>query len=178
MFSQHNDNYKRVRLGTCNKTIDQAGCLLCGVAEALDTHAGPMDPARLNRWLNLNGGYVHGCDFVFGSVAGLGLRCVLVADYRDAPADIDTLRRYVAGGYVVLVAVNFNPWGKYQEHWLLACGLEHGDLECLDPWIEQGANAYVGVLSHYARPTWDLADAIYRYAVYDFDNRIAGRTAF
>lgn len=177
-YSQRDDNHCRVHLGTSQRTINQDGCLLCDIATALNRYCDPTNPAKLNRWLCLNNGYINQNRFVFNSVDTLGMRLALIADYRKAPANVDELQHYIYRGYIVIVSVAFNPYRKGAEHWLLACGFDNQDLTCIDPWVMPSENPYVGILSHYSKPSWNLARTVLRFAAYDFDQRDIEQTAF
>lgn len=157
-----------MRLGTSTLTLGQAGCLVTAAAEMLRRAGWDVDPARLNRWLALNRGFVNGSAFVFGALerAAEGVALVAVRDWSRVAADVDELRAWLAAGYGVLVQVLWDPADDRSQHWLLALAWrDEGcmpDLLVHDPWL----GTSVPLLLRYARMDWDLARAIYRAAAY------------
>lgn len=171
MFSQRDPNYSEVRLGTSSQTIGSAGCLLCDFAQALDSLHIYMTPPQLNRYLANGEGYVQKNRIVYAAFAPLGLELVKAVDCTHGLCDDVELLRFVGLCYIVMVKVSFRPWGLYREHWLLASEPTGEDIECLDPWVLPGSNPRVGILTHYGRPSWDLARAVYGYIAFDYRGR-------
>lgn len=169
MYSQRDPRWSSIRLGTSTRTIGQDGCLLCCVAAMLQGAGNLLDPARLNRWLCLNGGYTNGNRFVFASVEPLGAQLHALYDWRKSPADIGKLVVLYQTGYCLILEVNFHPWGKFTSHWV---GLVDAgdDFEIQDPWLPPSdIYSTISLLATYARPTQGLEQAIYRAVAYDVE---------
>jgi len=169
MYSQKDPRWANIRLGTSSRTIGQEGCLLCCVAEMLRNTATRTDPARLNRWLSLNAGYIGGNRFVFRSVDPLGTHYVATYDWQKALADTVVLQGLWEDGLHLLLEVNFNPYGKFISHWVSV--LDVGtDIEILDPWLPPD-DCYnpISLLASYAKPTQELGHVIYRAVAYQVD---------
>jgi hypothetical protein len=178
MFSQNDLRWKWIRLGSSQHTIGSAGCLLCCIAGALEFTDNPMDPARLNRWLNLHGGYVRECDIVFNAVEALGLRLVVVQNWEDVKADVVSMRQYIDDGYAVAIKVDKHPSSSsFQQHWLLAHTVLGHDVLVYDPWTYHRSHPPQSLLAYYALPAWSLARAVYGMAVWDHPKREEARGA-
>jgi len=169
MYSQKDPRWSSIRLGTSTRTIAQEGCLLCCVAEMLRNTATRTDPARLNRWLSLNAGYIGGNRFVFRSVDPLGAHYIATYDWQKALADVSILQELWAEGYYVILEVNFNPWGKFVNHWVSVVDVGVV-IEVHDPWLPPDyVLDTIDLLASYAKPTQDFGHAIYRAVAYRVD---------
>ena len=169
MYSQKDPRWSFIRLGTSTRTIAQDGCLICCVADMLRSTATRTDPARLNRWLTLNCGYVDSNRFMFASIESLGAELIAVHDWQKALADVNMVRSYFEDGFHVILEINFNPYGKFISHWVSV--LDVGtDIEILDPWLPPD-DCYnpISLLASYARPSQDLRYAIYGAVAYQVD---------
>mmetsp|Transcript_9147 Transcript_9147/g.21952 ORF Transcript_9147/g.21952 Transcript_9147/m.21952 type:complete len:226 (+) Transcript_9147:52-729(+) len=71
-YSQCDPKWSSQELGTCSKTICEAGCAMSSVSMILKTLGVPTDPGALDHWLTTNGGYASGCEIVWGSVDRYG----------------------------------------------------------------------------------------------------------
>jgi hypothetical protein len=69
MYKQCDPRWANDRMGTSSETICAVGCLLSSVAMATYSCGCIYNsPASLNHWLSLNGGYVNGDNFLWGSI--------------------------------------------------------------------------------------------------------------
>ena len=57
IYSQRDKRWKDIKLGSCKKTIGEAGCLVTIFAFLFD-----KTPAEINKLLFLQGGYAYGCE--------------------------------------------------------------------------------------------------------------------
>ena len=71
-WRQCDSRWKGDQLGTCSETICKAGCAITSVAMFIAGRGYGGDPGKFNQWLKSNGGYVSGCDIVWGKVDNLG----------------------------------------------------------------------------------------------------------
>ena len=198
-YSQIDPAYKAITLGTSSSTIGGYGCLMTSLASGL-TDLGVRidgripDPARLNRWLARNGGFVNSAGgtsnadlLVFGAVNRLpGVRLADFVDCRKSSAPMGTIAQALAEGKVVLVEVDFHPGGTLQQHWVRLLPEYNGltpeqtldllqdDVRIMDPWMPPGSELR-WLMTSYALPGWDSpARAIMRIAIYE---KIEGSTA-
>lgn len=168
-FWQRDSKWGDMRLGFGGTTLAQEGCLVCSVADIIaDTIDQDVTPAKLNRWLARNDGFIGGNRFVFDSVSKYdsGLNLLQIIDCNSISADILALQKHIgAGGYAV-VKVDMNPWSaSVNQHWVRVLEVDEQDCIINDPWIENGAT--VSLLERYARHDWDSSSrAIFRIVYY------------
>lgn len=167
MYSQRDPRWGDIRLGTSRSTIGSQGCLVTVMAEILYRVDLLTDPAMLNRWLVQNAGFTNGNRFVFNSIADLGFHLVSFRNWRNGQADIATIDQWIRDGMQVVVEVKFKPWGSGAYHWLRVLAMAEDDLRVHDPWMPPEAQGTMLLLPRYARPSWNLARAIYRGAAYE-----------
>jgi len=169
MYSQKDPRWANIRLGTSSRTIGQEGCLLCCVADMLRPCNYKLNPARLNRWLTLHDGYISGNRFVFDSVKPLGAELIVVHDWQKTLADVSVLQGLWEDGCHLLLEVNFNPWGKFVNHWVRVVDVGVV-IEVHDPWLPPDyVRDTIDLLASYAKPTQDFGHAIYRAVAYRVD---------
>lgn len=180
MYSQRDDRWRRLRLGSSRVTIGDYGCLLCAVASGVTdlgvrVHSLVPDPPRLNRWLARHEGFI-GTEsnpanrnrFVFNAMAPLGVEMVDYIDCRNAPAPLEPLEAALAReDQFVVIQVDFAPaTGGTQQHWVRPLAWFETDVEIMDPWLE-GPSQRAFLMTHYARPDWDDPQrAIFRIVIY------------
>jgi hypothetical protein len=178
MYSQRDDRWRRLRLGSSGVTIGDYGCLLCAVASGVTDlgvriHSLVPDPPRLNRWLARNEGFI-GSDpasrnrFVFNAMAPLGVEMVDYIDCRNSPAPLGPLEAALAReDQFAVIQVDFAPaTGGTQQHWVRPLAWFETDVQIMDPWLE-GPSQQAFLMTHYAQPDWDdPRRAIFRIVVY------------
>ena len=167
MFSQRNPIWSDIHLGTSSRlTIGSDGCLLTCGAQMLKDCGINTDPARFNRWMARNGGFVGGYLIRFDKMGvPANLSCEVIS-CMSQPAPVEHIREVVDSGGFVIVHVDFNPTSLYvQQHWVRILEFtDGGDALIHDPWLPDGGPAYL--LTRYGLPHWDLARAIFRVALY------------
>jgi hypothetical protein len=121
LYKQCDSRWGNIKLGTSSDTICSAGCLLCSVGMALKALGNIYStPDVLNYWLTLNGGYVGGDNFVWGSVNGIGMV------YRGKISNSQIKINLDRGNIVIL---NVRNGG----HWVLATGYNGDTIFVNDP---------------------------------------------
>jgi hypothetical protein len=163
-FSQRDPRWRDMTLGTGERTIGQAGCLITSVAALLATWGQDTDPARLNEYLVAHHGYEAGERFVFSAVDGLGCRCTEYITCPLKPAPVDRLREALAAGAGVVAQVDAPPGDKVQQHWVWLCELGARSGHIMDPWQMPGREL-VG-LNTYLAAGWSPARGIFAAAIY------------
>lgn len=183
MYSQRSDLWQRVMLGQSSTTIGGHGCLVCAVASGLSDMGVQIDgllpdPARFNRWLARNQGFVAPQEaprernrFVFNSMRALGVHLVEYIDSRNRPAPVDKLRQTLDKvRHFAVIQVDFKPGSSgYAQHWVRAVEWLDMDVRIMDPWIV-GDNQETFLMTQYSAPSWDdPARAIFRMALYRYE---------
>ena len=187
MYSQRDDRWRRLRLGSSSVTIGDYGCLLCAVASGVTdlgvrVHSLVPDPPRLNRWLARHKGFIGSESnpanrnrFVFNAMAPLGVEMVEYIDCRQSLAPLEPLEAALAReDQFAVIQVDFSPaTGGTQQHWVRPLAWFETDVQIMDPWIE-GPSQQGFLMTHYAKPDWDdPRRAIFRIVVY----RVSGEEA-
>ena len=168
-FSQRDARWRQCKLGTGRLSIGHAGCLVCAVASAVCDLTGnkKVGPGWLNDWLREGGGYYDDNLLVWRALEPLGIRVEHLVRCEDVAAPVDQLRGALDQGRAVIVKVDFSPvTPPLDEHWVRALRFEAEaeDLYVMDPWQEPG-NEHVMLLKQYGQSDWNLARAIYGFAV-------------
>lgn len=132
LYSQRDPRWASDKLGTSATTIGGYGCLMTCAASVLTDAGTVMDPAALNVWLKVNGGYTSGNHFVFASIDKLNtVKFVNIIDCANVPAPIIALDEAIANGDYVIVKVDFDPATmQVEEHWVRYIGAG----QMMDPW--------------------------------------------
>lgn len=172
MYSQRNSRYSGLRMGYSRYTIGSMGCLMCCLS-----HITAIDPADMNRHLTRAGHYVGStARLKFDCLGAFGWHMKAVYDWESRPADIDALRQIVGQpNHKAAICIKFDPWTPTGSsyHWLEAGDFVETpsgpDLYCYDPWVPSGTWPGLNLLAHYGQPKWDLARAIYKAVVYEYE---------
>jgi hypothetical protein len=122
------------------------------------------DPARLNRWLCANGGFVNGSLVSFGAIARLGAQVVNYFDCAYTPAPVAHMREALGAGQAVFAAVDWSPGGAVETHWVRVLALDAREGQVMDPWQMPGRE--IVPLSIYLAPDWDPARGIFQALFY------------
>ncbi len=72
LMKQCDPRWANVELGTSGTTICRIGCLITAVAMALDGCGWSYDPSTFNTWLNANGGYYNGGEYIWSTPNRIG----------------------------------------------------------------------------------------------------------
>lgn len=156
IYSQRDQHWAAITLGTGNTTIGQEGCLMTCAAQMLTECGKVVNPLDLNTWLKNNGGFVQGNHFVFSAIDKMGVvKFRVLGNCVNIPAPVSMLDRVLSSGAYVIAQVDFVPGGSVQQHWVIY----RGNGQITDPWY--GDNAPI---TRYGR---DAAQAIIGYAIYD-----------
>lgn len=138
-YNQRNPLWAAAKLGTSSKsTIGGYGCLISSVASMLTDAGAVMNPLQLNQWLNANGGFSGGTQFVFASVDKTNVvKFYNIIECANIPAPIDQLDAFVNQGDFVIVKVNNGippdfHWGRYIGGGKMIDPL-HGDIAPITP---------------------------------------------
>jgi len=166
VYIQRDPRWSRDQLGTSDKTIGQAGCLITCVASMLTDWDMPIQPDYLNHWLNLHGGYRSGNLFVWGSVEPLGAKVHRFVGCRHIPAPMGYFAEQLAAGRVVIAQVDWEPGGRIDQHWVRLLEIKEGATLILDPWQPDPTEAITTLEEHYCKREWDAARAIFQATVY------------
>jgi hypothetical protein len=171
-FSQRDPRWANELLGNSAWTIGKAGCLLTCVSSMAADWGVATDPARLNSWLRVNGGFVNGSLLSFGALARLGAQVVEYLDCAYTPAPVMRMREALAAGQAVFAATDWSPGGAVQTHWVRVLALDAQDGQVMDPWQLPGQEFVP--LATYLAPGWDPARGIFQALLY---RRAGARTA-
>ncbi len=157
-------------MGEGGLTIGQAGCLLCSAAAMLASWGWDTDPARLNGFLAAHEGFVDGNLLVFGALDGQWCRFLELVRCEKSPAPVERLQNAIAAGAGVLVQVDFQPGGAFQQHWAWLTELGERSGHLVDPWQLPGGELVE--LGRYLAQGWTAARGIFAAAIF---SRLAGR---
>ncbi len=157
-------------MGEGGLTIGQAGCLLCSAAAMLASWGWDTDPARLNGFLAAHEGFVDGNLLVFGALDGQWCRFLELVRCEKVAAPVERLQNAIAAGAGVLVQVDFQPGGAFQQHWAWLTELGERSGHLVDPWQLPGGELVE--LGRYLAQGWTAARGIFAAAIF---SRLAGR---
>lgn len=170
LWSQRDPKWAGDRLGSCQWTLGQKGCLVdamaMGLTDALDEE---IQPGFLNAELIRVGGYVNGCDLVFNRITKLYpiVKFIELKKFPKVPAPAKDIAGWVKRGDIVVALIDMDVKdADVDQHWVLIVGGDEEVLKIHDPWPLPANQQPLLLPPAYCRSSWNPARAIYAYVRY------------
>lgn len=145
-FSQRNSRWASNKLGTSpTDTIGNAGCAVSSVAMALRFRGADVDPAKLNRWLTDNGGYVDQDVIRWDVAAGYKSVCGWMSyEGGGSLSSVSQLKAQIDGRRLVIAKSS-----RTGQHWVIirgysGYGTRWSDYLYADPWDQTLTDRRIG----------------------------------